>query len=81
MRRLCVLGRPAAVLILACFLSACGEKPQTATQKKPDRSAYSGPAGAYSAGTWKAGDSAAWEAQMRSRAQEQNEYSRSSTAP
>jgi hypothetical protein len=60
-------------------LAACGERPQTASHRKSDTHAYEGPAGAYTAAGWKAGDATSWEQQMRSRSQGQNEYSR--TAP
>ena len=69
-----VLG--AAALALA--LAACGEKPQTAqaAAKKSDAKAWEGAQNAYTAQGWKAGDQASWEAQMRTRAQAQNEYVR-----
>jgi hypothetical protein len=75
----------AAVLLLSLSLSlglaACGEKPQTASHRKADGHPSDGPASAYTAGTWKAGDAAAWDAQMRTRAQGQNEYSRTGSPP
>ena len=71
----------AAGLLLSLGLAACGEKPQTATHRKADGHPYDGPASAYTAGGWKAGDAAAWDAQMRIRAQGQNEYSRSGSPP
>lgn len=67
----------AAALCLG--LVACGEKPQTAGKRKADQSAYATAAGAYTAGDWKAGDSAGWELQLTRRAQNgQNEYTRAS---
>jgi hypothetical protein len=61
-------------------LSACAERPQTATgERKTDTHAFDGAAPAFTAGGWKAGDAASWEQQMKTRAQGQNEYSR--TAP
>lgn len=63
-------------------LSACGEKTEGAA-KKSDVPAYQGSTGpsAFAANGWKAGDQAAWEQQLRHRAQSQNEYSRTPTQP
>jgi len=71
----------AATLLLSLGLVACGEKPQTASPRKADGRPSDGPASAYTAGTWKAGDAVAWDAQMRDRAQGQNEYSRTGSPP
>lgn len=64
----------AAVFVLA----ACGEKPQTASAatKKADGKPWEASAGANLAPGWKGGDQAAWEEQIRARAQAQNEYLR-----
>ncbi len=68
-----------AALAAAVTLSACTEKPQTASQRKSDQSPYATASGSYTAGTWKEGDSKAWERQLSTRAQNgQNEYSRAS---
>ena len=70
------------VALLACLaLSACGEKPQTAGTRKadvdPSQGAAQGANPAYTVSGWKAGDAASWEAQIKSRAENnQNEYSR-----
>jgi hypothetical protein len=64
----------AGALLLS--LIACGEKPQTAGTRKSDARPSDGPASVYSVAGWKAGDNAAWESQMRARAQSQNEYVR-----
>jgi hypothetical protein len=61
---------------LCLSLSACGERPQTASGRKSDAKAFEGPATAYMAAGWKAGDAASWEQQLRVRSQGQNEYSR-----
>lgn len=66
---------------LSVGLAGCGEKPQTATQRKAVGHAYNGPTTVYTAGTWKAGDETAWDAQLRIRAQGQNEYSRTGSPP
>jgi hypothetical protein len=65
-----------AVLASALALVACGEKAQTFSRAKPGVAASQGANPAYTAGTWKAGDAAAWEAQIKTRAQSQNEYVR-----
>ncbi len=64
-------------LLLAAFaLSACGEKPQTATSRKADGKAWDTKHRSFDAAGWKGGDEAAWDLQLRNRAQGQNEYSR-----
>ncbi|HKX43507.1 MAG TPA: hypothetical protein VJO99_20270 [Burkholderiaceae bacterium] len=70
-----------AVVAVACLLAACGEKPQTlsAASKKPDAAPWAPSSGASSpffASGWKGGDQAAWEAQIRTRNQGQNDYAR-----
>ncbi len=63
--------------LLAVSLAACGEKEQTARTRKSDAKPWEGAANTpYAAAGWKAGDQASWEEQMRSRAQNQNEYPR-----
>jgi hypothetical protein len=66
----------------ALALVACGEKTSEAA-KKADVPAFQGSTGqaAYSAGGWKAGDQAAWDQQLRTRTQGQNEYSRAVAKP
>ena len=66
----------AVALASALALSACTEKPQTASTRKADAKASDGPGTAYTAAGWKPGDAASWEQQMRVRAQGQNEYVR-----
>jgi hypothetical protein len=72
-------------LLLSCAalaLVACGEKTAGAV-KKSDAPAFQGSTGAsaYVANGWKAGDQSAWEQQLRTRTQGQNEYARSPTQP
>ncbi len=62
--------------LLTAALAGCGEKPQNLTQRKADSPAWTGAQGGDSAPGWKAGDQTSWEAQMRTRSQGQNEYSR-----
>lgn len=70
----------AGVLVLgvSLMLTACAEKPQTASGKKSDAQAFAGSSGnaAFNAPGWKAGDQAAWEQQIKARNQAQNEYTR-----
>jgi hypothetical protein len=70
-----------AGLLLSLALAACSEKPQTADHRAADGHPFDGPATAYTAGTWKVGDAVGWDAQMRTRAQGQNEYSRTGSPP
>jgi hypothetical protein len=74
MMRAVLLG--AAVLAL----TACGDKPQTASGVKSDEQPFqsvTGPGNAYNAPGWKAGDKTAWEQQLKTRLQNgQNEYNR-----
>jgi len=72
-------------LLLTCAaltLAACGEKTAGAA-KKSDVPAFQGSTGvgAYTASGWKPGDQSAWDQQLRTRAQGQNEYNRTSTQP
>ena len=78
MRRptLTLLGTVAAALVL----SACSEKPQTATTRKADDKPWDNANAGYNASGYKAGDASAWETQMRARNQAQNEYNRTQAA-
>ena len=71
-----MMQRTLIVLALAAGLAACGEKPQTAATKKSDTKPWEASQSEFVASGWKAGDQASWEAQMKARAQGQNEYSR-----
>ena len=57
-------------------LSACAEKEQTAATRKSDSKPWAASERSHVAGGWKSGDQASWEAQLRARAQAQNEYVR-----
>ena len=77
-----------SLLSLACLaavlgLAACGEKPQigASTLKKADAKPSQGTSNGYAAPGWTAGDDTSWQSQLRTRAQGQNEYSRSAPAP
>jgi len=69
----------AVALAAVVLLTGC-EKPQVSqpTQRKPDVAAYQGTDNAFADTSWKRGDAAAWEEQLRKRSQGQNEYSRAS---
>ena len=77
MKHIVALCALAATLLLA----ACGEKAQTAATKKADSKPWEGAQPAFMASGWKAGDQAGWEAQMKSRSQGQDEYSRAAAKP
>jgi hypothetical protein len=78
MMRAAVLAALAAV---ALGLSACGEKPQTASAAKKSHSpAYAGTDDGYQVPGWKAGDQSSWTDQIHSRNQTQNEYNRTPPA-
>ena len=68
----------AAAVAASVLLMACAEKPQTASARKPDVSPYAGNTGTHTVAGWKAGDATSWEAQLKTRSQGQNEYSRAS---
>jgi len=73
-----MIGRAAlGAMLLALALVACGEKAQTTAsgpEKKADVPAWKGGNAAFNAPGWVASDQAAWEAQLRARAQAQNDY-------
>ena len=71
------------LLAAAALLSACSEKPQTAATKQADGKPWQGLAAGQPPGAgFKAGDQAAWEELLRTRAQRgQNEYTRASATP
>jgi hypothetical protein len=71
-------------LMLSCAalaLIACGEKTAGAV-KKSDVPAFQGSTGAsaYMANGWKPSDQTAWDQQLRTRSQGQNEYTRTPAA-
>lgn len=72
-----MIGRAAlGCMVLALALAACGEKSQTTSSvvKKFDVPGWKGGNADYNAPGWVASDQAAWEAQLRARAQAQNDY-------
>jgi len=71
------------LLVAAVCIAGCGERAQTigaSPAKKADAKAWETAPGAFGAAGWQGGDQAAWETQLRSRAQAQNEYSRAGLA-
>ncbi|MFO1329125.1 MAG: hypothetical protein U1F56_17320 [Rubrivivax sp.] len=60
----------------AAALAACSEKPQTASARKVDDKPWELTQKGFVAGGFKPGDQGAWEAQLKARAQAQNEYNR-----
>ncbi len=74
-----MITRVLMAVALGLVLAGCGDKVQVgaAPAKKADAKAWEGAGNAYVAPGWKSGDQASWEAQMRERAQTQNEYARS----
>jgi len=72
-----MIGRGAlGCVLLAAALAACTENAQTtsAEAKKSDVPGWKGGNPAYNASGWVASDQAAWESQLRTRAQAQNDY-------
>ena len=68
----------AAALMALVALTACGKKPQTGAAIRTDAAPYAGTGSNFMQPGWKAGDKAAWEAQLKARQQYgQNEYTRS----
>jgi hypothetical protein len=65
-----------AAALAAAALAGCGDKAQTATQRKADDKPWDMAATGYQAQGFKSGDAAAWEQQLKTRAQSQNEYNR-----
>jgi hypothetical protein len=73
-----------AAIAIAAGLSACGEREQVIVYKqgkyqgKPDAQPWqSDPASSlYTTSTWTKGDQRSWESALRTRNQNQNEYTR-----
>ena len=67
-------------LVFGLVLAGCGERAQTiasSPERKADTPAWQSDTTAFAAPGYKPGDRAAWEQQMRNRAQAQNDF----TAP
>ena len=64
-------------MALMVFLSGCGEKVQTTAsgpEKKADTPGWQAGNSLYLAPGWTPGDRTSWEAQLRNRAQSQNDF-------
>jgi outer membrane biogenesis lipoprotein LolB len=65
--------------LAAAALAGCGEKPQTAAERRSDTPAWQGSENRARADTgWAGGDRDKWVSHMQGRAQNQNEYTRTS---
>jgi len=66
------------ILIVAlAALAACTEKPQTlGGGSRQDSPAFQGTGMAFSVPGWKPGDKGSWEQQLKTRTQNQNDYTR-----
>jgi len=65
-----------SMALLTLLVSACSEKPQFLGSNKSDAAAYTGAKNPYVEKGWNAGDKTSWEMQLRARAQNQNEYTK-----
>ena len=73
-----------AALVVSAGLAGCGEKEQVIVyqqgkyQGKPDTRPWENESGAsiYTTSKWNKGDKTSWEAALKSRNQNQNEYTR-----
>lgn len=76
MKRLTIIA--VALASVAAGLSACGEKDQSlaTTVRKDDQKSWEGQKTAATAKNYEPGDKTRWETQLRTRAQTQNEYSK-----
>jgi len=64
-------------IVLALSLGACSEKVQNlGARKNVDQPLYAGAKNGYVVKNWTPGDKTSWEAQLKARNQNQNEYSR-----
>lgn len=63
-------------MLLALGLGACGERVQTTAtrERKADTPSWQANNSVFLAPGWSPGDKASWEAQLRTRAQAQNDF-------
>jgi len=64
------------VIFAAVTLSACSESPQVLKSQKSDEKASAGAKNPYVLKGWDQGNATSWEAQLKKRAQNQDEYTR-----
>ena len=70
-------GAAVAIVVGTLVLGACGERIQTTAvggEKKSDTKSWDANNSIYLAPGWTPGDKASWEAQLRARAQSQNDF-------
>jgi hypothetical protein len=66
-----------AAVAATALLGGCSEKTQTiGADVRQDAAAYQGTGMPFTAPGWKPGDKASWEAQIKTRAQNQNDYTK-----
>lgn len=65
------------VALVALGLSACSESPQVLKKNKSDEKASAGAKNPYVLKGWDQGNATSWEAQLKKRAQNQDEYTKS----
>ena len=66
-----------AGMVLGLALAGCGERTQTigsGSERKADAPSWQSDSTAFTASGYKPGDRAAWEQQLRTRAQAQNDF-------
>lgn len=69
----------AKAILLASFtlgLAACSESPQVLKSNKSDEKASAGAKNAFVVKGWDPGNATSWEAQLKKRAQNQDEYTK-----
>jgi hypothetical protein len=66
----------AFVSLVAIGLSACSESPQVLKSSKSDEKASAGAKNPFVEKGWDQGNVTSWEAQLKKRAQNQDEYTR-----
>ena len=65
------------LIVALAALAACTEKPQTlGSAAGPDAPAFQGTGMAFAVPGWKPGDKSSWEQQLKTRTQNQNDYTR-----
>lgn len=72
-------GALIAASVVLLTLAGCGEISQemSGSASKPDGKPWQGELDRYAAKGWEKGDKTKWELQLRARAQNQNDYTRS----
>jgi hypothetical protein len=78
MKSIALMIRVTVVLVGIAGVAACSERDQSqaASARKPDTKPWQAAPTPYTTKGWTAGDKTNWEAQLRNRAQTQNEYAK-----